>query len=278
MEYKNQKIDLQVIFIVIFFLIVSFIFIFPFIWMISSSFKPMGEIFTSGIQIIPENFTLDAYRSLIYERPFLNWLKNSLIFTIGFIIFGLLFSSMAGYALAKYEFKFSRFIFIIIVAGLMFPMHVQLVPLFIILAEIGWLNTYIGLIVPVLPHPFGVFFIRQYMMGLSDDLIDAARVDGASEIGIFFRIILPLSKPVLAAVAIYFGVFSWNQLLWPLIVMRSSSMFTLTVGITSLIGQYRPSYDLVMAASFLSTLPLVILFMKMQQQFIAGLTAGSVKG
>ncbi|MFW6046803.1 MAG: carbohydrate ABC transporter permease [Candidatus Woesearchaeota archaeon] len=278
MKVAQKKLDFQVILIFLFFIIVSFIFIFPFIWMISSSFKSTGDIFSAGIQIIPENPTLNSYKTLFYDYPFLNWLKNSLLFTIGFIIFGLLFSSMAGYALAKYDFKFSRIIFIVIVAGLMFPMHVQLVPLFIMLTNIGWLNTYVGLIVPVLPHPFGVFFVRQYMMSLDDDLLDAARVDGASEFGIFFRIILPLSKPVLAAVAIYFGVFSWNQLLWPLIVMRSSSMFTLTVGITSLIGQYRPSYDLVMAASFLSTFPLVVLFMRMQQQFIAGLTAGSVKG
>jgi|LSQX01.3.fsa_nt_gb lactose/L-arabinose transport system permease protein len=257
---------------------ISIIFIFPFYWMLVSSFRDLGEIFTQKLTLLPKNPQLTNYVRLVTEKPFFRWYLNSLIFVVGYVAIGVFICSLGGYAFAKYRFRFQNFLFLLIIIGHMLPVHMQLIPLFIILTKTKLINTYTGLILPMTPNPMGIFLVRQYMVGLDDSLIDSARIDGASEWRIFFKIIMPVSRPVIAALAILLALFAWNDLLWPLTVMRTENMFTLSVGLASMIGLYRPEYGLVMAGSTLSVLPIVIFFLFMQRHFITGITAGSVKG
>lgn len=257
--------------------IISLLFLLPICWMFLSSFKTSGSLFTTGFSINKSIFTLENYLGLTSIR-FGRWYLNSIIFATGYVVIGIFICSLAGFAFAKYKFRFRNLLFLIIITAQMLPIHMQLVPLFLILAKLTLLNSYVGLILPMVANPFGLFFVRQYMLGIPDELLDAARIDGASEWEIFTRIILPIARPVLAALAILFSLFAWNELIWPLIVMRTEAMFTLSVGLSALVGGYQPQYGLLMAGSVLVILPIVILFLKMQQHFIAGLTSGSVKG
>lgn len=272
----NEYTTLKKGFMIAFFVIISIIFLMPIFWMFISSFKTSGALFTTGFGISLKNITFKNYLDL-NTIPFGRWYINSLIFAGGYIIIGVFICSLAGFAFAKYNFKFKNIIFLIIIAAQMLPIHMQLVPLFIILANTGLINNYIGLIIPMVANPFGLFFVRQYMVGIPDDLLNAARIDGASEWQIYYQIILPISKPVLAALAILFSLFAWNELIWPLIVMRTEEMFTLSVGLSTLVGGYEPQYGLLMAGSVLVILPIIILFLKMQEYFISGLTAGGIK-
>ncbi len=269
---KRKTIGLFILFILI-----CFLFIIPFYWMFVSSFKPAGEIFTDSLSLLPQNPITSNYTNLL-ETHFFRWYLNSLIFAVGYISLGLFVCSLAGFAFARYRFKFRNTIFLIIVAAQMLPIHMQLIPLFIMLTKSKLVNTYTGMILPMIANPMGLFFLRQYMLGINEDLLNAARVDGASEWQIYYKIVLPITKPALAAMAILFSLFAWNNLLWPLIVMRTNEMFTLSVGLAAFIGQYRPQYGMLMAGSVLAVLPIVILFLKMQENFISGLTAGSIKG
>jgi arabinosaccharide transport system permease protein len=160
---------------------------------------------------------------------------------------------------------------------MMIPLHAVMIPIFILLIRIKWVNTYWGVILPFAANPFGIFFVRQYLASVPTDLIYAGRIDGCGEFGLYFRIMLPLMKPAVGVLVIYFAMVSWNWFLWPLVVMRESPMFPLNVGMASFISDYRILYDQLMAAAVLCTVPLIVLFLMMQRQFISGLTAGAVK-
>ena len=265
--------------LVLFFIIVVGCFILPFVWLFVSSFKPPNQIFANVVRLIPRNPTLQNYLELFTDTIYLRWYLNSLIFAAGYILGGLFLSSMAGFAFAKYNFRFQNPLFMVVLSAYALPIHIILVPLFRLLTSINLINTFFGLILPMIVNPLGVFFMRQYMVsGISDELLDAARIDGASEFQIYYRLVIPLSKPALGALAIVYSLFAWNNLLWPLVVMRNSSKFTLTVGLNRFIGTYNMNYGLLMAGSALAIVPVVLLFWRMQDYFIAGLTAGSVKG
>lgn len=272
----NSK-QLNKLILTLFFVATSILFLLPVVWMILTSFKTSGAIFTTGFWISIKDITLKNYLDL-RNIPFGFWYMNSILFVIGYVVLGVFICSLGGFAFAKYQFKFKNIMFIMIIAAQMLPIHMLLVPLFIILSKIGILNNYVGLVLPMIANPFGLFFMRQYMVGIPDSLLDAARVDGASEWDIYYKIILPISKPVLAALTIMFSLFAWNDLIWPLIVMRTERMFTLSVGLASLVGQYDPKYGMLMAASVMVIIPIVVLFLRMQEHFISGITAGSVKG
>jgi len=269
---------IEVTALVVFFVILSIIFLVPYYWMIISSLKPLKHIFSTATYFYPKVISFKGYEKLFTDNPFLRWYLNSVIFTAGYVALALFLCSLGGFALAKYNFRFQHLIFFIIIGTQMIPFHLLLAPLFIQLTKWRLINTYIGVILPYAVNPFGVFFMRQYMLSIPSELLDSARIDGCSEIKLFYKIALPLSRPAIAALTIIFGMFAWNALLWPLIVMREVEKFPLTVGIASQLGQYRPQYDVVMAGSFLATLPLIIIFLLMQDRFISGLTAGAIKG
>ena len=252
-------------------LAVSVAFLGPYYWMLVGSLKPLAELFTT-MDLIPKRVTLQAYTRLFTELPYARWYWNTLVMTAGYTFLAVALSTLAGFALAKYRFRFNNALLFGILSTQMIPIHLLIIPLFILLARMQWLNTYVGVIVPLCVEPFGVFFMRQYMIGIGDDLLEAARIDGASEYRLFWSIILPLSKPAIGAMVIYFSMRFWNNLLWPLVVLRTSDMFPLSVGLTSLINVYDPQYDLVLAGSVLSTLPLVVLFFFLQKHFMTALT------
>ncbi|MEN3184074.1 MAG: carbohydrate ABC transporter permease, partial [Atribacterota bacterium] len=232
-----------------------------------------SELIFSRVEIFPRVLTLKSFSTLFSSLPYGRWYLNTGILTAGYVAIALVTSTLGGYAFAHFEFKGRDALFLAILITQMIPFHLMLVPLFIMISRFRLIDTYLGGFLPIAVSPFGLFYMRQYMLGLNRDLLDAARVDGASEYVLFAKIVLPLIKPGLAAMAIFFSMEYWNNLLWPLVAMRSETRFPLTVGIASLVNQYRPRYDMVMAASTLATLPVIIIFLVMQKQFLEGLGA-----
>lgn len=252
------------------------LFFIPFYWMVVSSIRPSENIFIEAGKFFPSEVTLDSYRKLFEQLPYARWFFNSVFMSVAYAVLTLALCTTGGFALAKYRFPFRNAIFVGILGSQMIPFHLLLIPLFVIMVNYKLTDTYLGAILPLAAHPFGLFFMRQFMLNISDDLLDAARVDGASEYRLFLSIVLPLVKPAMGALAILFSMQFWNNLLWPLVVMRSMDKLPLTVGIASLINQYRPQYDVVMAASFLSAFPIIVLFLFMQKQFLTGMAATGV--
>jgi ABC-type glycerol-3-phosphate transport system permease component len=250
----------------------------PYVFMVTSTFKPNSELFALPVRILPDNLFLENYRYLFSEYPFFRWYWNTVITTIIRTAVAVFFSALAGFALAKYDFRFKRPLFLLVIVSLMLPFQVLLTPLFIEMATFKWLDTYRGVILPLAISPFFIFLMRQYMLGVPDELMDAARIDGCSEFGLFWRVVAPIQKPAFAVVGILAFTAAWTDFLWPLIVLQSTKNFVLNVGIASMFGPYRVPYGAILAGSFLATLPVVLFFLAMQRQFIAGLTAGALKG
>jgi ABC-type glycerol-3-phosphate transport system permease component len=250
----------------------------PFFYMFAASFKPQREIFALPITLYPRHPTLHNYAVLFGRYPFWHWFFNSLLISGGVVVGGLFLASLGGFAFAKYRFPLQRVLFALVLLAMMLPFQVMLVPLFLIMVRLGWLNTYQGMIVPGFIQAFGLFYMRQYIMGIPSELMDAARIDGCSEFRIYWQIILPSARPALGVLGILFFTGSWNDFLWPLIVLSREEMFTLTLAIASFVGPYDIEYGTIMAGSFLGTLPILLLFILMQRQFIAGLTSGALKG
>jgi ABC-type glycerol-3-phosphate transport system permease component len=251
--------------------LLALIFLVPFYFLIVSALRPAARIFADAGQLFPSTLTLQNFTALFRDTPFARWFLNSMILAVGSVVGSVTVVTMAAYPLARLRFRGRNAIFVGILASQMLPFHVLLIPLFLLLISAQLIDTYVGVIVPLLAHPFGLFYMRQYMLGLPQDLIDAARVDGASEYAIFFRVVLPMVRPALGTLAVLFALEQWNELLWPLIVMRTEDHYPLSVGIASLIGQYQARWDLVMTASLLSVLPIVLLFFRMRNVFIHGL-------
>jgi ABC-type glycerol-3-phosphate transport system permease component len=251
--------------------LLALIFLVPFYFLIVSALRPAARIFADAGELFPSTLTLQNFTALFRETPFARWFLNSMILAVGSVVGSVTVVTMAAYPLARLRFRGRNAIFVGILASQMLPFHVLLIPLFLLLITAQLIDTYVGVIVPLLAHPFGLFYMRQYMLGLPQDLIDAARVDGASEYAIFFRVVLPMVRPALGTLAVLFALEQWNELLWPLIVMRTEDHYPLSVGIASLIGQYQARWDLVMTASLLSVLPIVLLFFRMRNVFIHGL-------
>lgn len=258
-------------------IVVSVVMLFPFYWMVTSSFKPMGQLFTVPLELFPTTFTLSSYEKLLSNTPFIRWYFNSLIVTALYTGLAIFFSTLAGFGFSKYDFKGRNVLLVIVLASMMIPLHSVAIPLFMLLVRIEWVNTYQGVVIPFSASAFGIFYMTQYMRSIPSELLDAGRIDGCSELGLYGRIMLPLLKPAIGVLTIYFSMVSWNWFLWPLVVMRDQSMFTLNVGLATLISDYRQRYDELMAGSVLSSIPIILLFLFMQRSFISGLTAGAVK-
>lgn len=253
----------------------------PLVWMVSASFKPINEIYAYPPTIIPTNFTLANYNRLFDDWPFLNWYGNSVIVAVLLTIAVLFFTSLAGFGFAKYRFKGSNTLFIILLGSTMIPFQLILVPLFIFMSRLGWANSYMALIVPFMAPAVGIFLMRQFMLSIPIELVEAARIDGASEFGIYWRIILPLARPALAAQAVLTFLGTWNSFLWPLSILHKQTAMTLPVGMASMIGGVtagsEPPIGASMAAATLVTIPVILIFISVQKQYIAGLTAAGVK-
>jgi len=217
------------------------------------------------------------YRNLWKAVPFNRYFINSVFIATASTLLTLFFCSLGGYAFAKYQFRGKTILFGILLASMMIPFQVLLVPLFGLMYDIGWLNSYNAIIIPFSVGAFGVFLMRQFIVTIPSELLDAARIDGCSEFGIYYRIVLPIIKPALGALTIYTFLSSWNGYLWPLIVLRDEGKYTLPIGLANLVGIYRQDYGMLMAGTLLSLLPIIILFLAMQREFVQGITLGGVK-
>ncbi len=250
----------------------------PFYWMVVSSFKPQGEIFTATLTLVPSRPTLEHYQHLLARTGFLRWTLNSIVFALGTTALSLLFSSLAGFAFAKYAFRGKRLLFAVVLASVSIPQFVTIIPVYGLMVRLGLVNTYWGLILPFSVNALVIFLMRQYILGIPSELLDAARIDGSSEFGLFHRVIVPVIRPAMGAAGIFVFLTTWNQYLWPLIMVQSNDMMVAPVGLATLSTLYTIEYGQIMAGATLSTLPILVLFVVMQEQFVAGLTSGALKG
>ena len=252
----------------------------PFVWMILSSLMSAREVMARPITWFPSALRFGNYSALADAIPLGRMYLNSTVVTVAATLGILLTSSLAGYGFAKFRFPGRDLLFVLVLATLMIPFFVVLIPVFYIVSKLGWVDTYPGLIVPNLVTAFGIFLMRQYMLSLPDELLDAARVDGESEFGIYWRHVLPLSTPALGALGILAFVFHWNNFLWPLVVARSEEMWTIPVGLNSL-RVYASSPEVInlqMAGAALAILPVVLVFLLLQRYFIQGIALTGMKG
>jgi multiple sugar transport system permease protein/arabinosaccharide transport system permease protein len=255
-----------------------FLLIMPYLYMISASFKEGSEIFSIPIKLLPEGLYMGNYGLLFGETNFPRWFMNSVFVSLSRMAIAILVSVMAGYAFAKFDFRFKNLLFVLVLATLTLPIYVLIVPLYDMMVTLGWTDRYVALILPFAAQAIGVFLARQYLISIPDEILDAARVDGASEWVVFWRVVLPISTPVMAVLGILFFTTAWNDFIWPLVVMTEDSKFPVALGLPTLLGPYSQEYGAVMAGSFLSTLPIIIVFLIAQRRFIEALTAGAVKG
>lgn len=270
---KSKK-NLAVLYIVLS-LIAAFSLI-PIFWALISSFKPQSSLFELTILRI-EDFMVDNYIHLFTTTSFPRWFLNSIIVAISFTLLSLFFCSLGGYAFAKYDFFGKKILFLIVLGSMTVPPWTTVIPLFKWFSQLGLIDTYWALILPGSANAFGIFLMRQYIRGVPSEILDSAKIDGCSEFGIYYRILLPITKPALGALGIYAFMTSWNNFISPLIFIRSPKMFTIPVGLAAFIGLHDPQFSLLMAAGIISVIPVTIIFLSMQKQFIAGLTLGAVK-
>jgi ABC-type glycerol-3-phosphate transport system permease component len=258
---------------------VSVFMILPFIWMVSTSLKPPDEIFAIPPIIISPNSSLKAYVYLQEQYNILGIVKNTFVIAFSATILRLFFCALGGYGFAKFKFPGQGALFAFLLGTMVIPSAVTLVPVYIIMRDLKWIDTFWPLIIPGAANAFGIFFMRQYIMSVSNELMDAARIDGAGEFTIFWRIIVPIIAPGLTSLGLIFFMGSWNDFIGPLIYLKSPEHFTLPLIIRSLIGPVgRTVYDVQMATSVISLIPLLIIFLVFQRRFVEGITAGAIKG
>src|SRR3954467_1231556 len=259
--------------------LISVFMIFPFVWMLVSSFKPFEEIF-SGTTFLPVHPTFNNYVSLFEQSDALHKIWNSFYIAATSTVLSVFLCALGGYAFAKFRFPGRGFLFSFMLASMAIPFAVVMVPLFIMMRNyFHWIDTPLPLIIPGAANAFGIFFMRQYMSSMPDEMLDAARVDGASEFGIFLRMVLPTSIPGLVSLGIIFFMGSWNNFLWPTAILRSPDQQTVPLMLNALQGPPgRTAFDVLMAGSVVSLIPMLIVFLVLQRYLIGGITAGSVKG
>ncbi|HEV8635402.1 MAG TPA: carbohydrate ABC transporter permease [Chloroflexota bacterium] len=261
-----------------FLLLFSVFMLLPFLFALSGSLKPEPDVFAVPIQWIPSDPQWQNY-VLPFRKNFGRYFLNSAIVSLVLTFSPLLLCSLAGYSLAKFQYPGRNLIFLFILSTIMLPAQVTLVPAFLIVKELGWVNTYAGLIVPGLATTFGTFLMRQFFLAIPGEYVDAARIDGASEPRIYWSIMLPMCRPALSALAIFSFTGSWNSFLWPLVIVNQDEMRTVPLGIVFYIGEQRvPEYGQLLAVAVIATLPVLALFLAMQREFIRGAAISGLKG
>ena len=252
--------------------------LFPVIWVALSSFKPQSELFKIPMTFFPENWTIENYISAFTKGNFLNYFSNTIYVSVVATFLTVIINIMAGYALAKYIFPGRNILFSLMIATLMIPLQVIMIPIFLQLKRFGMLNTFLGIIIPPAATPTGIFLARQYIINLPDSMIESARLDGAGEFTIFRSIILPLSTPIIATIAIFSFMWRWNDYLWPLIVITNSRKQTIQQALANFVGQLQINWSDLLAMTTVSIIPVIIVFFIFQRFFMVGITSGSVKG
>ena len=259
----------------------AFLTMLPIAWMVYSSFKTPTEIFMFPPWLPPAEWSFFNYHSLFTGWAYPYWYANSLVYAATVTVFVLFFCSLAGFAFAKYSFRAKNILFVLLIGSTMIPFQLILIPLFILMSQIGWINHPYSMIVPWVAPAFGIFLMRQYIQAVPSELMESARIDGASEMRIYAQIIVPLVRPGLTTLAILTFLGSWNSYIWPLMVLRGNDVITLPVGLATMASQVTGSaqpYGEMMAAATMVSVPVIALFVALQRHFISGLTIGAVKG
>jgi multiple sugar transport system permease protein len=249
----------------------------PFVWMVATSLKPEADVFRYPTELLPRAPTLVAYREVWQRIPFGRFFVNSLVFAGGVTLLSLFLDSLTAFALARLRFRGRELCFWLILATLMVPFQITLIPLFVTVYEFGWLDTYAGLIVPRATNAFGIFLLRQFFVSVPREFDDAARLDGASDFRIYWQIVLPLAKPALATLAIFHFMYNWNDFLWPLVITSSTEMRTLPAGLTLFMGQFVIEHAVLMAGATISLVPLALAFLLAQRYFVRGVVMSGLK-
>ena len=252
--------------------------LFPFYWMFISATHPTSEFFSFPPNFFPGKYLWENLKNLNVSIGIGRVMFNSIFISAVFVFFNLIISALAGYAFAKFEFKFKNIIFMAILITMMLPSQSKLIPLFEIMAQFNWVNTYQAVIFPDIASAFGIFLMRQNMLAIPNSIIESARIDGAGEFKIFYKIILPTMRPALAALGIYMFMFQWGNFMWQLIILSDASMKTLPVALSGLKGLSRIDYGQLMTGASLSVIPVLIIFLVLQKHFVSGILGGSVKG
>lgn len=250
----------------------------PFLWMISTSLKSRGALMSIPIEWIPAEPTLDAYTEVFSRFPFLRTIGNSLLISVSYTLITLISASMAAFAFAKLRFRGSGAILSVYIATMMIPTQVTMIPLFVVMNRLGLIDSYASVILPSMFKPFAVFLLVQQMRTIPNDYIDAARIDGAGLFQTYRKVALPLCIPTLATLAVTTFMESWNDYLWPLLMLTDRNKMTLPIALSTLNGQYNTEYNVLMAGSLISMIPIIIIYIAAQKQFKSGLMAGGIKG
>lgn len=250
----------------------------PLLWMVSASLMPSGDANTFPPRLLPRVVTFEHYRALFTRLDLARHLWNSTVVTVVTTLLSLLLNAMAGYAFAKLRFAGRERLFQGLLAALVIPAQVGMLPLFLLLKSLGLVNTLAGAMIPGLAPIFAIFLIRQYARSIPDELLDAARVDGAGEVRIFWTIVMPLLRPILGTLAVFTFLMMWNDFMWPLIVLSDDRKYTLPVALANLVGEHVLDTELMMAGSVLTLLPVLLVFIVMQRAYVRGVMMGSVKG
>ena len=249
----------------------------PLVWLVLGSFKTQSELAQVPAALFPRDFTLENYSEALTSFDFPLYFWNSTVVAVLSTALTLVINSMAAYALSKYNFRGRNFFFLVTLSTIMIPLQVIFIPVYLVISQLGLVNNLLGLIIPVAASPTAVFLLRQYMLTIPDELIEAARIDGAGEFRIFATIVLPLCKPALAVVCIFSFIWRWNDFLWPLIVVQTEKLYTLPVALARFSGQEVVPFNLILAMSVVSIIPVVILFLFFQKQIVQGIATTGIK-
>ncbi|HUM84497.1 MAG TPA: carbohydrate ABC transporter permease [Lachnospiraceae bacterium] len=273
---KRKTIGLLILFTVLAIMILT-----PIYALFIASFKPGELLLQNGLNLTPEfeKMSLSNYQLLFFgKHDYWLWFRNSILLTVITVVLTLAISAFVAYGFAAYEFRFRGALFIIVLIIMSVPFEVIMLPLYKQISDWGLMDNYVAIVLPFLAHASTIFFFRQYLLGIPKSLIEAGRIDGANEYSIFLRLIVPIMKPAIAAMAILNGMNAWNNYMWPLLVIRSASKYTLTLGLNTLINPYGDNYSLLIVGACFSIIPIFVLFLAFQKYFIEGITAGAVKG
>ena len=250
----------------------------PLVWMVSVSLMPAGEASATAPHLVPREVTLDGYRTLFGRLAVGRHVLNSTVLSAAVTVIAVMVNSMAGYAFAKLRFAGRDRIFRWMLGALVIPAQIGMLPLFLLLKELGLVNTYLGVIIPGIASIFAIFLVRQYALAIPDALLDAARVDGAGEWRIYWTVVLPLLRPILVTLAVITFMGTWNDFLWPLVVLTDRDMYTLPVALANLFGEHVQDSEVMMAGAVVTVVPVVVVFLCLQRYYIAGMMSGALKG
>ncbi|MGD1815794.1 MAG: carbohydrate ABC transporter permease [Pleomorphochaeta sp.] len=274
----NKKYSLSLVLQHIIVILLAMFCLFPVVWVFLSSFKPQSELFKIPMTFLPKNWTILNYIEALKHGSFITYFSNTLFVAVVSTVITVLINIMCGYALAKYIFPGRNLIFSIMIGTLMIPLQVIMIPIFLQLKRLGMLNSLWGIIIPPAATPTGIFLARQYMVNLPNSMIESARIDGAKEFFIFRTIIIPLSKPIVATIAIFSFMWRWNDYLWPLIVITDNDKQTLQQALANFVGQLQINWSNLLAMTTISIIPVIVVFLIFQRYFMSGITTGAVKG